>query len=82
MAYDRILQRMRECVRTQNYRMTEHAQDEAWEEDITAVEVENAVNSGYIINGGSLLLTVGNVIPAKAGNQTSLNLAGYRPSPV
>jgi len=40
---------MRECIRTHNYRMTEHAQDEAWKDDIAAEDIENTINYGYII---------------------------------
>jgi len=40
---------MRDCIRSRNYRMTERAQEEAWEEEITAVQVEQAILHGTIL---------------------------------
>ena len=41
--YDRILKRVRECIRSGNYRITEHARDESFEEGITMREIMDVV---------------------------------------
>ena len=47
--YDRILVRMRTCIRSNNYRMSEHAKAESWDEGITLIAIEQAVLEGSIV---------------------------------
>ena len=41
---------MRTCIRTDNYRMTDHAHDKARIEDLTGLDIENAILYGEIIH--------------------------------
>ncbi len=67
--FDRILKRMRELVRTREYVMTLHAEDEMDSDGLTVYDVESAVLTGqiterqrdrasaewkYLVNGQSL----------------------------
>ena len=47
--YERILQRMCGRVRRSEYTMTEHAHDAAWEDNLTVLDVENAILNGRIL---------------------------------
>ena len=46
--FDRILKRMRELVRTRQYVMTVHAEDEMDSDGLTIYDVESAVLTGQI----------------------------------
>ena len=47
--YDRILKRMRECIRKNDYRMSEHATAESWDEDISLISIERTILEGRIV---------------------------------
>lgn len=47
--YERILQQMRECIRTRQYVMTLHATDEMYDDNLSIFDVESAVLTGLII---------------------------------
>ena len=47
--YERILQQMRECIRTRQYVMTLHATDEMYDDNLSIFDVESAVLTGQII---------------------------------
>jgi hypothetical protein len=47
--YERILQQMRECIRTSQYVMTIHAADEMYDDNLSIFDVESAVLTGQII---------------------------------
>ena len=68
--FDRILKRMRECVRTRRYVMSLHAEDEMNSDELSIYDVESIVLTGqiterqrdrasdewkYVINGRSLI---------------------------
>ena len=53
---DRILKRIRECIRSENYRITEHARDESFEEGITMLEIMDTLLTG--VTGRLYILTV------------------------
>lgn len=46
--FDRILMRMRECVRTRQYVMTLHAEEEKEADGLTIVDVEHCILTGEI----------------------------------
>ena len=47
--FERILTQLREKVRTRQYVMTVHANDEMDEDDLTIFDVESVILSGKII---------------------------------
>ena len=47
--YERILRRMREKVRTLQYVLTSHAEEEMNDDDLTILDVERAILSGRIL---------------------------------
>lgn len=47
--FDRYLKRMRELVRTRQYVMTLHAEDEMEADGLTVYDVESAILTGQII---------------------------------
>ena len=47
--FDRILKRMRELVRTRQYVMTVHAEDEMDADDLTIYDVESVILTGHIV---------------------------------
>ena len=47
--FDRVLKRMRDSIRTRQYVMTLHADDEMLADDLTVYDVESAVLTGQII---------------------------------
>lgn len=47
--YDRILKRMREAIRTRNYVMTLHAEDEMNDDNLSIFDVERIILTGEII---------------------------------
>ena len=47
--HERILLRLKECVRTRNYIVTLHADEEMADEGISILDVENAILQGRII---------------------------------
>ncbi|WP_218576675.1 DUF4258 domain-containing protein [Desulfobacter latus] len=47
--HDRILQLMREAIRTRNYVMTLHAEEEMNDDNLTIFDVERIILSGKII---------------------------------
>lgn len=49
MAYERILRRFRECVRTHHYVLTIHAEEEMSAEGYTVLDVEQGVMTGRIV---------------------------------
>jgi len=46
--FDRILKRMRECVRTRRYVMSLHAEDEMNSDELSIYDVESIVLTGQI----------------------------------
>jgi hypothetical protein len=46
--YERILQQMRECIRTRQYVMTIHATDEMYDDNLSIFDVESAVLTGQV----------------------------------
>jgi hypothetical protein len=46
--YERILQQMRECIRTKQYVMTIHAADEMDDDNLSIFDVESALLTGEI----------------------------------
>lgn len=46
--YERILQQMRDCIRTKQYVMTIHAADEMYDDNLSIFDVESAVLTGEI----------------------------------
>jgi hypothetical protein len=46
--YERVLQQMRECIRTRQYVMTIHATDEMYDDNLSIFDVESAVLTGQI----------------------------------
>jgi hypothetical protein len=46
--FERILNRLRECVRTKNYVVTLHADEEIAEEGLSILDVERAIIKGQI----------------------------------
>jgi hypothetical protein len=49
MTYDRALHKMRACIKANNYRMTDHATEEAWDDDISLIEIERTILEGQIV---------------------------------
>ena len=47
--YDRILKRMREAIRTRNYVMTLHAEEEMDDDNLSIFDVERIILTGEII---------------------------------
>ena len=47
--YDRILNRMREAIRTRNYVMTLHAEEEMNDDNLSIFDVERIILTGKII---------------------------------
>jgi len=47
--YYRILERMRECVLVDNYTMTQHATEEAWEDNVLMTSIERTILTGEIV---------------------------------
>lgn len=47
--FERILNRLRECVRTKNYVVTLHADEEIADEGLSILDVERAIIKGQII---------------------------------
>ena len=47
--FDRILRRMRERVRTSQYVMTTHAEEEMQDDDLTVFDVENCLLTGAVV---------------------------------
>jgi len=47
--YDRILKQMREKIRTRQYVMTIHAEDEMTDDDLSIFDVERVVLTGSIV---------------------------------
>ena len=47
--FDRVLKRMRELVRTRQYVMTLHAEDEMDADCLTIYDVEHVILTGYVI---------------------------------
>ncbi len=47
--YERILRRMREKIRSHDYVMTTHADEEMWEDGLSIQDVENAILRGQIV---------------------------------
>ncbi len=47
--YDRILKRMREKIRTRQYVMTLHAEEEMDDEDLSIFDVERGILTGKIV---------------------------------
>lgn len=45
-----ILQRMRQAVRQQNYRLSSHANDEMADDWLTSVDIEEIIRTGTIAN--------------------------------
>ena len=49
MVFERVLMRMREKVRTRQYVMTLHAEEEMNDDDLTIFDVENCILTGRIV---------------------------------
>jgi hypothetical protein len=47
--YERILRQMRECIRTREYVMTIHAEEEMSDDALTIFDVERGILTGHII---------------------------------
>ena len=47
--HDRILMRMRDTIRTGNYVMTLHAEEQMDEDDLTVFDVESGILTGRIV---------------------------------
>lgn len=47
--YERILRQMREKIRSHDYVMTTHADEEMWEDGLSIQDIENAILSGQIV---------------------------------
>jgi hypothetical protein len=47
--FDRVLKRVRELIRTRQYVMTTHAEDEMLADDLTVDDVESVVLTGRIV---------------------------------
>lgn len=47
--FDRVLKQVRELIRTRQYVMTLHAEDEMTADDLTVYDVESAVLTGKIV---------------------------------
>lgn len=47
--YNRVLLRLQEKIRTQNYIMTLHAEEEMVDDDLTIFDIERAILTGKII---------------------------------
>ncbi len=47
--YDRILKKMREAIRTRNYVMTLHAEEEMNDDDLSIFDIERIILAGEII---------------------------------
>jgi len=47
--YDRILRQMREKIRTRQYVMTIHAEDEMMDDDLSIFDVERVVLAGSVV---------------------------------
>ncbi|HEX9989386.1 MAG TPA: DUF4258 domain-containing protein [Chloroflexia bacterium] len=47
--FERVLRRMREKVRTRQYVMTLHAEEEMNDDDLTIFDVENCILTGRIV---------------------------------
>ena len=48
--FERLLKRMREKIRTRQYVMTVHAEEEMAEDDLTIFDVERCILSGEIVD--------------------------------
>ena len=49
MGHDRMLLRMREAIRTRNYIMTLHAEEEMDDDDLSIFDIERIILTGTII---------------------------------
>ena len=49
MVHDRMLVRMREAIRTRNYIMTLHAEEEMDDDDLSIFDIERIILTGTII---------------------------------
>ena len=47
--HERILRKMREKIRSHDYVMTTHADEEMWEDGLSIQDIENAILSGQIV---------------------------------
>ena len=47
--YERILRKMQEKIRSRDYVMTTHADDEMWEDGLAIEDIENTVLTGEIV---------------------------------
>jgi Domain of unknown function (DUF4258) len=63
--FDRILKRMREKVRTRQYVMTLHGEEEMDEDDLTIFDVESAILTGEIFERQKELANRRMEIPAQ-----------------
>ncbi len=79
--YDHILERMRDCVRSQQYVMTYHAEEEMADDHLSIFDIEHVILTGiiiecqkdtvpaewkYVIEGSTLLTEIATVV-AKFG---------------
>ncbi len=47
--YERILRKTREKIRSRDYVMTTHADEEMWEDGLTIEDIENTILRGQIV---------------------------------
>ncbi len=47
--YEHILRKMREKIRSRDYVMTTHADEEMWEDGLAIRDIENAILTGRIV---------------------------------
>jgi hypothetical protein len=55
--YDRILKRMREKIRTNDYVMTTHAEEEMDDDGLTIFDIERGVLTGEIVERNKEIVT-------------------------